>query len=208
MKLSKSISQKCIVLLLLVATLLTSCVRDDVPPEEQLLQFSDLLESADIEDVSLTIYYMSPFMLTAIPVSVDTMVYGLPEASRPLDMGSDENGWHQLKIVIDGERLEKHVDLLNQMVNTELVAVEKNSYEDIRIYYVFKSKNGEKIFDVALWDARYSEDGTYVDDCFIVNGIAVAEDIVFYEAIIPFLPDDELQGLLSYVNRRIQKIDY
>jgi hypothetical protein len=76
-----------------------------------LNNFSKLIEKKNFDDLSLTIYYMSPFTATGYPWSAEDLI------SR-----REEN-----KIVINGSRLEEHIDLLNQINNNVLTQVDHKS---------------------------------------------------------------------------------
>ncbi len=174
-------------LILLSITILTSCVgaamppeetRADMRPEEALQYFSQQIEKGSLRDISLTIYYFSPYILTFDAVSVEGIIRG-----------------HDYKIVVDGTRLEVYIDLLKQMINTALIPAEHEQYLNARIYYVFETKEGEKLFDVAMWGYLSSTDSS-----IYVNGLEVKEDNIFYDVLMPFLPEDAAKELNKYLS--------
>jgi len=72
--------------------------------------------------------------------------------------------------------------LFKRMGATTLIPVLKKSpYLDAHIYYVFETEENGKLFDVAMWGIY---GGVYV------NGVEVNDNAIFYDAIMPFLPDD------------------
>jgi hypothetical protein len=161
-------------MLLLVNTILVSCGRDNIHSKNTLLQFSELIESGNLSDFSLTIYYMSPFTSTRYPLSAEDLI------SR-----REEN-----KIVINGSRLEEHIDLLNQINNTVLIPVEHKSRIDARLYYVFETKKDGKLFSVSMWGE---------DNSIFVNGIEVKGNDIFYDIVMPFLPTDAVKEFETYL---------
>jgi hypothetical protein len=124
-----------LILILLALTILSSCEGNDMQSEKALNNFSKLIEKKNFDDLSLKIYYMSPFAATRYPWSAEDLI------SRRA-----EN-----KIVINGSRLEENIDLLNQINNTVLIPVEHKSRIDARLYYVFETKKTGKLFSVSMW---------------------------------------------------------
>lgn len=168
-----------IVVLLLVSTILTSCGRGNMYSKKQFLNFSELIGNENIEDISLTIYYMSPYILTNIPLSVDSFT----------------NSSSAKKIVINGSDLEEHINLFKQISNDDLIPIrKKSSYLDVRLYYVLESKKNGKLFDVAMWGGDGDENSIFVNE-FEVKG-----NDIFYEAIIPFLPEDAAKEWTVFIN--------
>ena len=114
-------------------------------------------------DLSLTIYYIDPWEFTLLPLSVDLLI----------------NNYKDDVIYIND--LEEHTDLLKQINSDVLIPVEHESRIYAWIYYVFKTKNNRKIFDVAMWGDDFS---------IYVNGLEIQENNVFYNIVTPFLPED------------------
>jgi len=136
-----------------------------------LNSFSTLIKSGNLHDLSLTIYYVSPFVFTNHPWSVDDLI----------------RECEGQEIVVDGSDLGKYIDLLNQIGNTALIPVlEKSSYLDARIYYVFETEKRGKIFDVAMWSS---------DGGIFVSGLEVKGTNIFYDVITPFLSEDAVKTL-------------
>ena len=101
------------------------------------------------------------------------------------------------KFVIDGNSLEEHIELLKQVGNITLIPVKEESYINARIYYVFETNKGNKIFDVTMWG--YAEGMGQFDDEYInINGFAFKENDIFYDLIIPFLPEDGANMIEGY----------
>ena len=166
-----------LILVLLVSTVLISYGINYMRAITTLRQFSKLIKQEEINDISLTIHYMSPFIFTFFPITIEGLV----------------NGNEQFKTVIVGSDFEEHIDLFMQMGNATVVpAWKKTPYMDIRIYYVFTSEEKGKLFDVAMWG---------IDENIFINGIEVRENAVFYDVIMPYLPEDEAQQLVEYIGR-------
>lgn len=144
-------------------------------PQKILFNIPAMIENEDINDISLTIYYMDLQALLFYPVS----------SVEDLIQWTDDE-----KIVISGSKLEEHVDLFRKMSNEGFTQVWKKSSDlDLRIYYVLESKKNGKLFDVAMWGDNGS---------IFVNGIEVKENKVFYDVIIPFLPEDVARDLEAF----------
>lgn len=143
-------------------------------PQKILFNIPAMIENEDINDISLTIYYLDLHALLFYPVS----------SVEDLIQRSDE------KVVISGSDLEEHVDLFRKMSNEGFIPVWKKSSDlDLRVYYVLESKKNGKLFDVAMWG-----DGGSI----FVNGIEVKENKIFYDVIIPFLPEDVARDLEAF----------
>ena len=164
-------------LILLSITMLTSCggaampseeARAETPAEKALKDFSQQIEEGNLGELSLTIYYVNPNAYYFGPWSVEDLIYV-----------------HDYKIVVDGTRLEEHIDLLKQMSNAALMSVEHENNLDARIYYVFETKQGEKILDVAMWGYDSG-----IDLSIYINGFEVKANNIFFDVLIPFLPED------------------
>ena len=160
-------------LILLTITILTSCAGTDMRPEKALKYFTEQIEQGNLRDISLKIYYVSPDILTLHPLSVEDLLRGHP-------------------IVIDGTRLEEHIDLLKQMTNAALIPVEHESRINARYYYVFETKKGNKIFDVAMWGD---------DSSMYVNGVEFKENNIFYDVLMPFVPEDAAEELKNQASQ-------
>ena len=142
--------------------------------------FSRLIGNENIDDISLSIYYMSPYIFTDIPLSVDDLI-------------SDNT---TTKTVISGSDLEEHINLFDQISNYNLIPVKKkSSYLNVRMYYVLESRKNGKLLDVAMWG------GNGEDNSIFVNGVEVKGNNILYDVIIPFLPEDAAKEWGIYVNK-------
>ena len=182
MNIKKRVILELLVLLLLVVTVFVGCGGNTMRPEKALNSFSKLIEKENLDDIRLTIYYLSPFILTPAPLSVDDLVYDLLDGSAEESDG-EEMGY---KIVVSADKLEEHINLLRQISNATLKPVEQKSRINARINYVFENKKGRKIFDVAMWGRN---------DSIFINGLEVEGNPIFYDILMPFLPEEEATGL-------------
>ena len=192
-------TKKCImvgllVFLLLVPTfLIGSWGWDYMRANQAVNNFAKIVEQGDLSDLSLTIYHTNPHTLGPFaPWSVDSF----------------RSSHHEQKIVVSGSELEEYIDLFKQISSDDLVPISpfnkislytdlfkdvigaglfevlyymRNSILiDVRMYYVFECKENGKLFDVVIWGY----------EGIIVNGFEVEDRRVFYEIIIPFLPED------------------
>ena len=140
--------------------------------KEAMNQFSKIIESGNIDDLSLTISCVSPSRDTPYPYRVDHVI----------KFGG--------QIVIGGNDLKDHIDLLDQISSTNIVPVWKKSYLDARIYYVFETGENGKIFDVAMWSGNNN---------VFVSGIEVKPNDIYYDVIMPFLPEGMVTRLEIYL---------
>ena len=166
MELKKIFAVILFVLLLLVG-MFYIIERNYMGAKKSLNYFSQLLENGKIGDIRLTIYYIDPWVFTLMPLDVDMLV---------------NNSDH----IINIENLEEYVDLLKQIGSDDLIQVEHKSRLNARFYYIFKTKNNRKLFDVAMWGDDFS---------IYVNGLEVQENDIFYKIVVPFLPEDMVEYL-------------
>jgi len=169
MKLYKYIFLGLMALLLVAATLLICYGGSNMRAERALKSFSKEIEKGNLGDISITIYFY-PNIFTSLPWSIEELIKHCQE--------------HQDSItVVDGVSLSEHADLLRQLGSVVITPIKQKSLLDARIYYVFETKQGKKILDVAMWGS-----GDY--SSIFVNGVEVEESGLFYRVLVPFLPDE------------------
>ena len=179
MKAKKIIFLVCFISTLVAITILAvfagNYLRQKKELDESLESFLMLVESGNLDGLTLTINYASLTMDTPYPWGIEKLV----------------KFTFCNKIVIDGDNLEEHFDLLKKISNVDFAPVMMKPYLDARIYYIFETEEDGKILDVAMWG--HSE---YVTEYAIifVNGTAIKATDVFYEIIIPFLPEVYVKG--------------
>ena len=167
-----------LVLVLLTCIIIISFGVGNMRAKIAINNFSKQVESMNFNDFTLTVYYVDPItLLTLYPLDVNTLIktYG------------------EQKIVVDGSILEEHVDLLKQIKNAKLKPVWHKMYTDARIYYIFEVA-GKKVFDVVMWGSNDDIDV----EALLVNGAAIKVEDVFFDVIMPFLPDDVVKDLEDY----------
>jgi hypothetical protein len=165
----KNIVSGLLIFILLVLTILTGCGRGDVRSENILDSFLKLIEEKDFNDLSLTIYYISPYILTRAPLSVDDLI-NLDDVT---------------KIVVSSSELKEYTDLFKQLSKDDLIPVKNRSRINARLYYVFETVNDGKILDVAMWGENAN---------IFINGLEVESNDIFYDIIMPFLPKEVADG--------------
>ncbi|WP_020616453.1 hypothetical protein [Paenibacillus daejeonensis] len=163
-----------IIIMMLIAVITLSSYKINAYPKLKSYDLSQLIKNEDMDDVRLTIYHASLLILTPYPWKVDDLIRATSED----------------KIVIEGKELEAYIPILNQINKDVLNPVwwKKSPYQDVRLYYVFESKKNGKLFDVGLWG---------FDNSHYVNGIEVKENRLFYDVIMPFLPDGEMKQFIK-----------
>ncbi len=159
----RTISWLLIFLLSLTANL-SGCKEQDMKTESVISEYSEIINKGDIKELSLTIYYIDPNVLTYAPLSVGNLI---------------ENNF-TTKVIVNGNELEKHCDLLRQIIVDKLVPVKNTSRVNARIYYVFETTTGDKVLDVVMWGDDYS---------IFVNDIQCEANDVFIDIIMPFIPE-------------------
>lgn len=154
-----------IMFILFMLIISTACGIKDMRSEKLLNNYSKLIEK---NDLTLTIYYINPFILTRYPLSVDNLI----------------NFEGVKKIVVSGSSLEEHMDLFGQINKDDLVPVKNKSRLDARFYYIIETVSEGKILDVCMWGN---------DNSIFVNGLEVKWNDIFYNVVIPFLPEEAVE---------------
>ena len=190
--------------LLLVPTFfISSWGWDYMRANQAVNNFAKIVEQGDLSNLSLTIYYASPSLFVNPRWSIDFFRMSAGE-----------------KIAISGSELEEHIDLFKQISSDDLVpilpfdriplyidefkcvsgdhgllaavhAMWDLSSIHVRMYYVFECKESGKLFDVIMWG--YGG--------IIVNGFVVENRRIFYEIIMPFLPEDAAEEWERWIDR-------
>ena len=169
--------------------ILGGCGKERATFEPEPSEFFKMVRDGEIEDISLTIYYMSLSIWTLIPVDIESIIE---------TCGSEEFIMHGSGgiIVVEGTELAKHTDLLIALSSEVLIPIERDYYINARIYYVFKDKSENTLFEVAMWS--YAKGSAGQDRIAIfVNGLYVKEKDIYYDIIIPFIPDERIVSRLE-----------
>lgn len=164
-----------LMLVLISGIILSGC---DVNVKRQESVLKDYLEKIDkgtFEGLTLTIYYLDPMILTRTPLSIEGLI--------DFDIAQ--------KFTVNSSELKEHIDVLKKLQDDELKPVKKASQIDARVYYVFENDTGDIILDVAMWGEDYS---------IFVNGLEVEWNDIFFDLISPFLPEEAIDELESYIS--------
>jgi len=144
----------------------------------------------DFSSLRLTIYYLSYQILLRCPLNE----FGLVNFVN--NMSIREPNYAQ-KIIVSGQQLNEHADLLNQLNNLNLIPVPIEIKEkpnlNARVHYVFETKDGTSVCRVTM----KGQNG-----CIFVNGKPVEKDVILYEVLIPFLYGEALghfQRVISHL---------
>ena len=166
---------KAILLVLLATIMLTGCGSNMT----SLSKFSELIEY-ELDEISLTIYFWT------FSVRANTTLESLKRIVG-------EN-----RIVITGEELAEHRDLLNQLANVELVPLRNNLRVDARMYYVFEHTEHGEIFSFLTY-AIGAGGGNF--DAVFANGQEVRGNRIFFEVVFPFLNEDAVSEIQRNIDR-------
>ena len=98
---------------------------------------------------------------------------------------------YDYKIVVSLPLLMDHEDLILQLLYTRVRPRETRATIDARLYYVFTDREYGEILSVVA----FTRDAGTV----LVNGIEVERDNIFFEAVLPFLPEDAAAKIRSIV---------
>ena len=131
-----------------------------------------LVEKEEINDLSLTIYYMDSRVLTNMPLDVEHLM----------------NNILTKKIVVSGSDLEKNLDLLKKINLEELTLIKEGAsyYLDARVYYILESKSNGQLLEVVIGGFNPDEGKS----CAWLNGYQVENCAILYDVILPFLPEE------------------
>ena len=154
-------------------------------PEDALDYFVQQVREGNLRDYRLRIYYMNPMVMR----SFSRQVRSVNDLTRR---------GYEYRVIISGEGLFQpwawDNALLNQINADALIPVENESTLTARIYYVFETNRGRKIFDVAM----FGDDNWSV----FVNGIEFELDEIFYDIIRPHLPLTAVQQMDRFFELR------
>jgi len=139
-------------------------------PERAIGYLLRQIERGNVNDINLQIYYYSLDKLIPFPMRIDALV----------------GGEYDYKVEVSGSCLEEHIELLNRMGEVDLKPMDKGFYPCVRLYYIFETANGRKIFDVAMFG---------FDERILINGSEFVGNDAFYDIVIPFLPEDAVIAL-------------
>ena len=158
-----------IVLVILFVTVVLSCFNPRIQIYLSLMEYSQITKTDIPKDLHLTIYYIDPTILTRYPLSVNDLV-----------------SWDGVRIIdVSYDQLANHSDSLKKLDASILRPSKVEDYLNARLYYVFETDHGQ-LLDVAI---------SHIGGHVYVNGIEVENNPVFYDIIVPFMSEDDLQIL-------------
>jgi len=145
-------------------------------------KFSDMIKY-ELDNISLTIYFWD--FDTTNPRGVHMTLEWLVERA------------HTYRVVVTGEELAEHHELLSQLANVELIPSRNKAYVSARMYYVFEHARYGEIFSF-LTHAVSSGAGAF--DAVFVNGQEVRGKRIFFEAVLPFMPESAASEIQANVD--------
>jgi len=163
----KNVALRLFSLLVLVIIVASGCGGSYMSPERALRTFSNRIRQNNINDLTLTIYFKDARELVLFPFSVEDLV---------------GRGWYHYKIVVEGNELDEHKELLLQLSADYLIPFTSSYPMHATLYYVFEA-NGRTIFSFV---PQASGD----DSSMYINGVEFKWNDVFFDVIRPFLPED------------------
>jgi len=156
-------------LFILLIVGLTSCKTEAICEGATTSGFSQfLLDVENLNNMTLTIYYLSPLALSN-HISAENLM----------------SGTYDNKIVIPGSVLEEFADYLKKLTTELLIPIEQEYRLNARLVYVFETKKDGTVLMIA----------SGVSPSIFVNDEEFAQNNVFFDAIRPFMTEDALSVL-------------
>lgn len=159
----------CLLLVLALAITLLGCTGARSETQDAVLKYLKAVEGDIPDNLRLTIYYMSPQILTRRPLSAD-----------------DLKGFSETKVItVESDELKQHTELLRKLDYRMLQIVAETTYMNARLCYVFELGD-QDILEVVISD---------IGGNIFVNGLEVEDHPIFYELIEPFLTEEAHETL-------------
>lgn len=146
--------------------------------------FDQVINSRELNDLTLTVYYLDPNMCTRAPYTISDLRDRMAKEPEP--------GWEHLYtpvITVDSATLMKHIDLLQQIAAEGFTPVENEDWLDARFCYVFATEEHGEILEIVF---GFPYNSNYV------NKIQVEDTDIFYDIAKTFLEPDVVDELKSY----------
>jgi len=166
MNLKKIVGLLLLLSLLLVVIAFSRNGGSYMSPERALRRFSNRIERGNLNGVTLTIYY----------IEIRTL---------PFPVGGEElvrRRWYDHKIVVGGNELEEHIELLRQLNADSLIPITLEFPLIATLYYVFEV-NGRVVLGVVPHPSREASN-------MFINGVEFEWNDAFFDVVRPFLPED------------------
>ena len=159
-------------------------------PKDPTASFAEIIEN--VEELTLTIYYLSPNQSTGSPLNLQ----GLSNRGN--------------RNVVYGNELKEHLELFRQLYNqlsyNPPIPIRGEVEMYARLHYVFTTSTGQEVISFAQRGFRANGDGTTAEVIFI-NGQAFYQNDIFIQAVLPFLPSDVALRLTPPYNREIMPLE-
>ncbi len=160
-----------IFLLLALACLLSACQKKAYPPaplDPAIASVVEALEQEDLENMTLTIYYLPWNIFLRAPLTVDKLV----------DDSSTE------VVVLGRDEMAKAVQMMKEELPSATLEPAKEPLlrQFARLYYVCEI-NGEKLFDVSYENTTGTTGGMFF------NGEEIEYNELFYRIVEPYIPN-------------------
>jgi len=151
--------------------------RDKSQLKNDLDRYNRILDKDLPEDLTLTIYWVWGTIDTTTPISIENLV-------------SIGYGIHQKTFVISSEEIAEHLGSMKQLNSSTIQASNAEHYVDARLYYVLETR-GTQILTVSLNNYCSDDENASV----YLNGIKIKPNPALFEAIRPFLPEEDREIL-------------
>ncbi|MCL2050017.1 MAG: hypothetical protein FWG87_14955 [Defluviitaleaceae bacterium] len=154
---------------------------------------SRVIEVEDLDSLTLSVYYISPFTLTHSRNSAEDLISHRIWCSDDYFCKDHRLIVRDDQIVAQGDRLEESINALRKIDISALKTVIRiKTRPDVRLCYVFETGEGERLLTVAY--------DTFGEKVF-VNGIRVKDGNIFSDVIRPLLSEEEAEILDVYLYR-------
>ena len=160
----------CFICVVILLALLTDFDRNDRQLQAEFDEFSKILQQDTEEELSLTIYYIDPSILTRFPLKIEDLV-----------QCSDVQ-----KIYVNSEQLTACWDVLKQLNAENITRVKEPSYLDARMCYIFETERNGKVLEVAFGGNNQS---------VFINGIEVYNNHIFRDILELYVTESTMEQL-------------
>ena len=166
-----------VAVVLLLSLALVKFNMDKSQLKNDLDRYNRILDKDLPEDLTLTIYWVWADIDTWAPISIESLV-------------SIGYGIHQKTFVVSSEEIAEHLESMKQLNSSTIQASNAEHFVNARLYYVLET-GGAQILTVSL--NNYCSDDEHVSA--YLNGIKVKPNPTLFEAIRPFLPEEDREIL-------------
>ena len=163
------------IVVFLTSVIIIGCVSEDTITEENSFYLPGVIEIGNLNDLTLTIYYIDFGTLIFTTLDVVGLTGGWCDSRERVVRGA-----YDYRAVIPGRNLIPHRDLINRLFATEVSPIEAEAVVDARLHYVFEHREYGEIFSFTAFATG--------PGVLFVNGVEVERNNIFFEAVLPFLP--------------------